>query len=445
MAVLNTNKYILLLFILAVANVLLYWPGNLYFLNDDFVHIPLTSEGVLFQQRSIRPIHELLVRFDLWLWHKKAFGFHLTALILHGIVTTQLFYLTKAIVVKYFNSNIAQATNTGLLACCLFLLYPQQAESLAWILGRTPTLAAIFFMGLMQLFVNGKSGFKTNIIAVILFLLTLFTYEQSILFPLVFALVAIVQKNAVVKKQQSYFAVNTAIAAAFYIVARKLITTEVVGAYEGGNFTFAHIQTLLANTLRIFLRLILNPSTIKIFYISAACFIIIVCALAWKFKTHFKSNYFWLFVFCTTILVAPIISLGVTIRSFESGRYLYFPSIFLVIALAIFVQQQNVLTAKIINVAFICLLVYWGFGKYQSANHFVNASAYSKKVHTQIQVHFTQTSTDTLQIDTLQLTIHRLPVFRMGFKAGVHWLNPAIDTSKIKVNYYYDEFIQGDK
>jgi hypothetical protein len=193
------------------------------------------------------------------------------------------------------------------------------------------------------------------------------------------------------------------------------------------------------------LRLILNPSTIKIFYISTACFTIIVCALAWKFKTHFKSNYFWLFVFCTAILIAPVISLGVTIRSFESGRYLYFPSIFLVIALTIFVQQQNVLTAKTINVAIICLLVYWGFGKYQSANHFVNASAYSKKVHTQIQVHFTQTSTDTLQIDTLQLTIHRLPVFRMGFKAGVHWLNPAIDTSKIKVNYYYDEFIQGDK
>ena len=120
---LSKKVLILLLSIFAVANLLLYWPGNLYFLNDDFVHIPLTDDGVLFQQRSVRPIHELLVRFDLWLWHKQAFGFHITALLLHAIVCMQLYFLTVAISIKYCSANHSTAIKAALLTVILFLLY----------------------------------------------------------------------------------------------------------------------------------------------------------------------------------------------------------------------------------------------------------------------------------------------------------------------------------
>jgi hypothetical protein len=30
----------------------------------------------------------------------------------------------------------------------------------------------------------------------------------------------------------------------------------------------------------------------------------------------------------------------------------------------------------------------------------------------------------------------------MGFTTGVMWLNKGLDTNKLKVNYYYDEFIE---
>jgi hypothetical protein len=33
----------------------------------------------------------------------------------------------------------------------------------------------------------------------------------------------------------------------------------------------------------------------------------------------------------------------------------------------------------------------------------------------------------------------------MGFKSGVHWLYPTIDTQKIKVNFYRDEFLEDEK
>ncbi|MCU0322015.1 MAG: glucosyltransferase domain-containing protein, partial [Chitinophagaceae bacterium] len=372
---LNTNKYIAILFILAVANVLLYWPGSLYFLNDDFVHIPLTNDGVLFQQRSIRPIHELLVKFDLWLWQKNAFGFHLTALLLHALVTVQLFYVTKTLQIKYFNVTTVAANQTAFVASCLFLLYPQHAESLAWILGRTPTMAAIFFMALIQLFLQRTYSILTYIGAFLLFSLTLFTYEQSILFPVIFFVLAYAQKNKTEQRSILFFAISTSIAAMLYVVARKLITTEIVGAYEGGNFS--KIALLLGNMVRLFFRLFLNPSTIQVFSFFAGLLIIVFVAIAWLHKKELLNKKWLLFVLVLFVLIIPVVSLGVTVRSFESGRYLYFPSIFLVIGLAIYIQQQIVVKPKLVNMLLVLVAFYWGWGKYQSAQSFITASAYS--------------------------------------------------------------------
>jgi hypothetical protein len=443
MLVLNTNKYILLLFILAIANVVLYWPGNMYFLNDDLVHIPLTDDGVLFQQRSIRPIHELLVRFDLYLWGKNAIGFHITALLLHAIVTVQLYYLTKAIQLKYFKVNKVTAQQTALLGCSLFLLYPQHAESLAWILGRTPTLAAIFFMAMLQLFMQSVFSVKTYLLAFILFSLTLFTYEQSILFPFIFFVLAYAEKNKQQQKSILLFAITTSIAAVVYIIARKLITTEIVGVYEGGNFS--KLMVLVANAIRILYRLFLNPATIKVFSFFVGFVTIFFVVLAWLHKKEWINKKWLLFVVVMGVIIAPIVSLGVTVRSFESGRYLYFPSLFLVIGLAIYCQQHQKIYPKLMKVSLMILCVYWCWGKYQSSIVFQNASSYTQSVHTNIQEHFKQTPNDTLTIDTLRLTVHRLPVFRMGFKSGVHWLYPTIDTQKIKVNFYRDEFLEDEK
>jgi hypothetical protein len=406
-------------------------------LNDDFVHIPLTDDGVLFQQRSIRPIHELLVRFDLWLWHKQAFGYHITALILHAIVTIQLYYLTITIQTKYFKVNAEQAQKTGLLAAVLFLLYPQHAESLAWILGRTPTLSAIFFLAMVQLFVKEKFSLTTYLLAAIFFAATLFTYEQSILFPIAFLIMAFVEKEKKLKQSKFIFSFATIAVVVFYIIARKLITTEVVGTYEGGNFNSFQIKILLGNAFRLLYRLFLNPSTTQVFSVSVSILTMLFVLTGLKNKSSIINQKFLLWLFVIAILIAPIISLGVTVRSYESGRYLYLPSIFLVIGLAIWLNHIN---PKWL-IAFLAFTIfYWGFGKYQSSVQFKEASDYAKQTQQQVANHFKQMPSNTLNIDTLHITIHRLPVYRMGFKTGIHWFNPSIDTNKIKLGYYYDEF-----
>lgn len=436
----SKKNLILLICIFAAANLLLYWPGSLYFLNDDFVHIPLTDEGFLFQQRSVRPIHELLVRFDLWLWQKHAFGFHITALLLHAIVCIQLFYVTQLIVLKYVYTEKLAAQKAALLCVVLFLLYPQNAESLTWILGRTPTLSAIFFLLLLQLFLQSNKNLFTYAAGFICFLLTLFTYEQSILFPIIFLLVAWKETNTTEKKSQLLFTLVTSVAAVLYVVARKIITTELVGKYEGENFNALHLQNLLTNAIRLVFRLFLNPSTTTIFMVGVVVVTVFLLMLLWLNKKDAKTNVLLVWIAAIVLLLLPVVSLGITVRSFESGRYLYLPSIFLCMGLAVFIQQKFQIKGQFMAIAI--LLLYWGKGKYDASVYFKDASAYAQQVQQKVAEHFKQTPQNQLVIDTLHITVHRLPVYRMGFKQGIHWLNPTIDTNKISIGYYYDEFVE---
>lgn len=438
----NRKYRILILLILAVANILLYWPCSLYFLNDDLVHIPLTQEGVLFQQRSARPVHELLVQFDLWLWGKNAFGFHITALVLHFIVAVQLYFVAGKIAVVFLKQNTVKSQQLAFISTAIFLLYPQHAESLAWILGRTPTLSAIFFLAVIQLYFNTRQGLLQYSFAFLLFLLTLFTYEQVILFPIVFILHAYFSKNVQQKKAAMGFAVATALAGFMYIIARKLITTEIVGAYEGDNFNKLDLVVLYQNAARLILRLILNPSATNIFMYSSLVLIGLLTSLILYHRKKIFSQAAFLLAVSIIVVIIPVISLGVTIRSFESGRYLYIPSIFLAIGIGLWVQQ---LSQKYIVITGLIIVLYWGWGKYTSASHFKEASAYVKRTQQLVQQHFKAKPSDTMYMDTLKLTVHRLPVFRMGFKTGVVWLNPAVDTHKIKVLYYDDEFLHSLK
>jgi hypothetical protein len=271
-------------------------------------------------------------------------------------------------------------------------------------------------------------------------LLTLFTYEQSILFPLVFILIAFAAKDKIQKQQKLVFAATTILAAVIYVVARKLITTEVIGKYEGENFNGFNLQNLLGNAIRLMYRLFLNPSSTYYFIVGLAVVTAVFLVVLWLHKKELNNKRWMLWVVSIVVLLLPVGSLGITVRSFESGRYLYLPAIFLCLGLGIYLQQKSSIPWQIF--IFCNLFLYWGYGKYQASVQFKSAFVYAVQVQQQVAQHFMQTPNKPLIIDTLHVTIHRLPVYRMGFKQGIHWLNPSVDTNSIKVNYYYDEFIE---
>jgi hypothetical protein len=431
------------IFLLAVINIFLFWPGNLYFLNDDLLHIPLTDQGHFFQTNSVRPLHELLIKLDLFLWSKNAYGYHITALILHIIVCTQLYELCVAIQ-KHWLIERRQASLAALLAVSLFLAYPQSSESLAWILGRAPILSAMFVLVTVRLFFIENYKLSIYLAGAFFFAASLFTYEQTLFLPLWLFLIAFLEKEKEKRTNLFSYAAILLVVAAGYLIVRKLMTSEVIGAYEGGNLLSMNWVNLTANAFRFFFRLVLNPALKQGFVINVLILLFFLGVLTFFIKkATLNTKALIFFSSIVVLLIAPVISLGLAVNSFESGRYLYLPSIFFVYGISIVgfdTFYKNPRSRKLLLMILILLTAYWLIGKYKAAKYYTDASLYSKQIEQKIQRHF-KISSDTLFLDTLRVTVHRLPVFRRGFKTGINWFNDNIDTNKVVARYLDDEVL----
>jgi hypothetical protein len=64
----------------------LYRPFNLYFLADDFLHIPESAKNIWLQRNSLRPIGNIFLHEDYWFSNKNVLGYHIPNLLLpiHG-------------------------------------------------------------------------------------------------------------------------------------------------------------------------------------------------------------------------------------------------------------------------------------------------------------------------------------------------------------------------
>src|SRR3954462_8735150 len=117
------NKKIFILLFLVIVGLALYCynPFALYFENDDFIHIPLSQHGVLLQRNTFRPVCDISIMLDYWLWGKNAGGYHFTNLLLHILSCTILFFFLRFILKKYFCWQ--ETTFICWLTSVLFFIY----------------------------------------------------------------------------------------------------------------------------------------------------------------------------------------------------------------------------------------------------------------------------------------------------------------------------------
>src|SRR5215213_7760812 len=87
---LSIASCVFLLFFLWVA-----FPTGYFFLNDDFIHIPLAGSGSLFNRSFISPVSDITLYVDHLLWQKNATGYHITNIVLHLLSTVSLFGLAS--------------------------------------------------------------------------------------------------------------------------------------------------------------------------------------------------------------------------------------------------------------------------------------------------------------------------------------------------------------
>ncbi len=302
-----------------------YNPFALWFQNDDFSHLLLSKQGVFFQKNSFRPICDLSVMADYFVWGKYAAGYHITNLFLHVICTVLVYFLSKHLFLLH--CPYLQQPVFALTAAVLFFVYPFHGEAVFWILGRSGILGAIFSVVFLLFFLKGGTSAFYAVAGLAAWGAALLTYESCWVLPLVAAVLAKpLGEKTVLQQLKPYLGVT--ILFVVYLAARVFINGGLVGNYEGANFLQFNAAVLASNYFKLlamgFVAYTDSPMALQAGFF--VCFMVFI----FLFYRFFSS---WAFKLgcCVFISLLPYLSLGIDTHGTEGERFLYLPSIFTVL------------------------------------------------------------------------------------------------------------------
>lgn len=190
------------IFLLLVAGLAIYsnslangfvWDDRFLIVNNQFIrgfsHIKEIFTYHLFYfsrlpiMRYYRPVQAISYIFDYQIWKLIPFGYHLTNILLHILNTILMFYL---IVVNFNKKRVA------FWASLLFLIHPLHNAAVAYVSGRADLLVVCFMLLGMICFakslVDSPNKIYYYVFSLLLFFVSLFTKEISLLLPILLIL-----------------------------------------------------------------------------------------------------------------------------------------------------------------------------------------------------------------------------------------------------------------
>ncbi len=127
---------------------------------------------------TYRPLTEVSVGLDYFLWGKSPFGFHLVNLLWHVLNTLLCFAFVRVLV--------PQRPVVALTAALLFAVHPVHGDAIFWLSARSDLLVTFFYVSSLLLFVRGRGpdNRRTPTIgSVICFVLALLSKEVALSLP----------------------------------------------------------------------------------------------------------------------------------------------------------------------------------------------------------------------------------------------------------------------
>jgi hypothetical protein len=420
-----------------IFTLIIYFPSGLYFLADDLIHIPLSSKGELFQRNFLRPVHDILLSIDVFLWGKNPFGFHLTILIIHLLCSLALFWVTYSLFIHYKVMDRAKARDSSFLVTGLFLIYAFHSEAIFWIIGAGAALCTLFFLASIGCYLQKEKSFYLFLASLILFQIGLFTYEAIWIAPLAVICFFILDITLLKKnwKKELVWMLTYIFSFVVNLVVRTKIIGSIVNEYDLGSKTKIDISQLFLNFNRLLSRSFIPPMQSTIFFVCTyAIFIIVSIILLFYFFKKGKQTepkIFGFLLICLFLLsFGPYLFLGINTHTRESERYLYLPSGILCIAIGYFISTANI-SYRFLKVICIFLFLYNAIYLYANRTDYDVAGEISKNIYKMVNDESKENKTVT--VVNLPSQINGIPTFRSGFKEGLDWLYKT-DTSKIIVD-----------
>jgi hypothetical protein len=409
------------------AGIILFWPGNLFFLNDDFLHLFLTSQGKWLQQNSFRPVCDLSIWIDYKIWGLNAVGFHLTNALLHLLSTFFVYRFSLRLLYKYHQPAIA--SSNALLIASIFFVYAFHAETIFWVIGRSSSLGAIFFLLSAIYYLRRSESMKFFIYSIAMFILGLLTYESVWIIPIAFGIFSwmdVTHRTSTWNKETKYI-ITAFVVFIVYFIIRYVSIQQFIAPYEGVRFLNFDIKGLSLNFVKLIFRSFSRQS--GDFYLIVLTFLISVTAVISFCITRKRIMVLGLVIMwlCSYI---PYLSLGIDTFGSESERYLYLPSIFLCVIIGIGIVNAAKVYKYVISLLFFFLHIVF---MYQNRVAYKVASAVTASTVKELK---NLSDKETIYVIQLPQENNGALIFRLGFEGAVKFF--AHPSTKVVVVSKYD-------
>lgn len=408
---------------------LLYMPIlDNAFLSDDYDSLfRIVVEKRVIVKEFFRPMIDWTFYFNYMLSGMDPFGYYLLNLLVHVINPFLVYRLTTNLLQKESPGNREKA---ALISGFLFLVYPFHNEGVVWLTGRLASISCLFALLATNILFSKISSALKGIFFVLFYFTGLLAYESILLLP--FILLCFWWRSSKSPKEIAKAGLVSAMLVAGYLLIRYLFSEAVYGGYGERMLTGGPTEILL-KFLKTFGRAILPP--LERSGLLVTLFAVVMGMLIWGSIRLFKNKnagvyrYYLVRIGLAFLLSMTIpVLFGVSTRTSEGDRLLYFPSVFLAIMVA---QGLMQISHKFLRRASLALVsVYFvGFLMVNNAK-WEKASTASEAILTAVMENKEKQSVIINLPDELEGAF----VFRNGFHKALY-LRGA-DTGSVTVNNY---------
>jgi hypothetical protein len=330
----GNSRAVRILFFL-ISPFLLYLPVlQKYFVSDDFKVLDrVCVQQILLAGRFFRPLSDLTIFLNYQIDGFDPVIFNSFNLLVHGVNCLLLYECCLKIGIT---GDRTANQSFAFIGATLFLSYPFHNEGVVWLLGRGASMACAFALGGILILFSDMGLLKKTLLTCACYASALLAYESIVFFPFIVLVLFTLRPTS--KKEKILCFCGLLITLGMHLIVRVLVAGSLTGPYGEGFFRLSPLNYLL-NIPRTAIRLVLPPTgghpLLFVIYgivLTAIVFagVLLAGRLAGKpYAMAMKVLFVCLCIACIT----PVVS-GLSLRTSETDRMLYFPSVFYCMILA---------------------------------------------------------------------------------------------------------------
>lgn len=311
------------------SGLLFYTVTGRSFVSDDFAVMKRVGmDKVIWIKGFFRPLSDITLYFNYLLDGFHPAGYYWLNILIHGVSSYLLFLF--CLHWKWTEEKGLQR-KYAFIAALLFLAYPFHNESVVWLLGRASLVANLFGIVALLMVVSDLSAGWRIAGACLFYFIGMASYESIMLLPL---MVLIIQYDRG-KPVRQYVSWGMALGGTLlaHLAVRIAVSGGVVGSY-GNGFLGSRLMQYGGNLFKVTGRLFLPPvedshRMLLWFGLLVAGWsgAVVVFLRRTRGQAVVRSYFYKLFLLLTITCAVPVLS-GVSTRTSEGDRLLYFPSFF---------------------------------------------------------------------------------------------------------------------